>query len=108
MKGRLGTLQVRPPPRLDQQREAGGRPMAFSKGKPEGYRERQRLLAEALGVAIPSRAEAFKLARPAEPDDVLDAIVAAWTARRAAEGRAGKLPPDPLVDARGLRMEIVY
>lgn len=87
---------------------AGGRPMAHAKDKPEGYRERQTLLADALGVVIPDRANAFKLARPASPDDVLDAIVAAWTARRWPEGRAERLPQVPKVDARGLRMEIVY
>jgi len=87
---------------------AGRRPMAFSKGKPEGYLERKRLLADALGVTISERAEAFKLARPASPDDVLDAIVAAWTARRRVEGRAERLPPEPQIDGRGLRMEIVY
>ena len=87
---------------------AGGRPMAHAKGTPEGYEERRTLLAESLGAPIPSREEARSLARPAAPDDVLDAIVAAWTAQRQAEARAGRLPPDPSVDARGLRMEIVY
>ena len=87
---------------------AGGRPMAHAKGTPEGYEERRALLADGLGVEIWSRDEARRVAQPASPDDALDAIVAAWTARRWAAGRASRLPPDPSVDARGLRMEIVY
>lgn len=87
---------------------AGGLPMVHPKAKPEGYEERHSLLVEAIGIAVPDRADAFKLARPASPDDVLDAIVAAWTARRWAEGLADRLPTDPQVDARGLRMEIVF
>ena len=87
---------------------AGGRPMAHAKGTPGGYEERRALLADVLGLAVWSRDEARAIARPAAPDDVLDATVAAWTARRWAEGTAGRLPPDPSLDARGLRMEIVY
>jgi predicted RNase H-like nuclease len=87
---------------------AGERPMAHHKGEPEGFAERRELLAAGLETAIPSREEARSLVRPAAADDVLDAIVAAWTARRQAEGEAARLPPDPSVDARGLRMEIVY
>lgn len=87
---------------------ARGRPMTHHKGAPKGYEERRALLVNALSVSIPNRKDAFGLARPAAPDDVLDAIVAAWTARRLAEGKAERLPPNPLVDARGLRMEIVF
>ncbi len=82
--------------------------MKGPKDKPEGYDERRALLATALGVSIWARNEAFGVARPAQPDDLLDAIVAVWTARRVAEGVAERLPPDPLVDRRGLRMEIVF
>lgn len=87
---------------------AGERPMAHAKGTPEGYEERRALLVDELGVTIWTRDEARRVARPASPDDVLDAVVAAWTARRRADGRAGRLPPDPSVDAQGFRMEIVY
>lgn len=87
---------------------AGGRPMSHSKKKPEGYEERRSLLMNELGFDIYSRKEALGIARPAGADDILDAIVAAWTARRRAEGHAGRLPSDPPIDAKGLRMEIVY
>jgi predicted RNase H-like nuclease len=42
------------------------------------------------------------------PDDLLDAYVLAWTARRIATGQAERLPPSPPVDRRELRMEIWY
>ncbi|MDQ3044566.1 MAG: DUF429 domain-containing protein, partial [Chloroflexota bacterium] len=88
---------------------AGERPMAHHKGKLEGYEERRELLAMELdGVDIPTRLEAHQIARPAKADDVLDTIVAAWTARRFAMREAGRLPKDPETDACGLRMEIVY
>ena len=87
---------------------AGGRPMAHHKATPEGFEERRGLLASALGTTVPTRQEARSLARPAAPDDVLDAFVAAWSAHRQAEGRAGRLPANPAADARGLRMEILY
>ncbi len=41
----------------------------------------------------------------AATDDVLDALVACWTARRIHAGTAIRLPPTAPVDARGLRME---
>lgn len=85
-----------------------GQPMEHAKDTAEGYEERHALLAEAFGVPIWARAEARRVARPASPDDVLDATVAAWTAYRKAEGSAGRLPPAPSSDRRGLRMEIVY
>lgn len=85
-----------------------GRPMAFRKTWPEGYAERHALLTEALGIPLWTRAEAAALAPPASPDDVLDALIVAWTAHRFAAGEAGRMPPEPPLDRRGLRMEIVY
>jgi predicted RNase H-like nuclease len=88
---------------------AGERPMDNPKRTPQGFEERRALLSEAFDeIRISSREEARRFARPAGTDDVLDAIVAAWMARRYAEGRAGRLPPDPDVDSRGLRMEMVF
>lgn len=88
---------------------AGKCPMEHSKKTQEGYLERRAWLASVLaGVQIPSRDDALHLAKPATPDDVLDAIVAAWTALRYAQGHAGRLPPNPPISTVGLRMEIVY
>jgi predicted RNase H-like nuclease len=85
-----------------------GEAMVHPKDHLAGYLERKSWLEGALGVALPDRTEAFKLARPAKSDDVLDATVAAWTARRVANGVAGRLPEKPERDAKGLRLEIVY
>jgi predicted RNase H-like nuclease len=87
----------------------GRQPMEYWKRKPEGFEERHALLASVMkGISIPDRREAGQLARPAAADDILDAIAAAWTARRHAEGLSGRLPDMPSTDAFGLRMEIVY
>ena len=85
-----------------------GRPMVHAKKGEPGYEERRALLEEATGVTLPERKVAFGWARPAKPDDILDAIVAAWTAKRVADGTAGRLPKVRELDARQLRMEIVY
>ena len=76
--------------------------------QPEGHEERRAQLADALGVSVPSRDEARAQARPAARDDVLDKIVAEWTARRWADEKAWQLPPGPSAGAEGPRMEIVY
>ena len=89
-------------------RALAGRPMAHAKKRPEGYEERCELLSAALGIAIWSRAEARAVARPAGADDVLDAVVAAWSAHRDTIGQAERLPETPEVDGRGLRMEIIF
>jgi predicted RNase H-like nuclease len=39
-------------------------------------------------------------------DDLLDACIACWTARRITTGSGTRLPPVPGLDDRGLRMEI--
>jgi predicted RNase H-like nuclease len=87
----------------------GRRPMAHYKATPEGFEERRKLLSAALEkVPIPSLDEAKSCARPAQSDDVLDAIAAAWTASRFAQGQSGRLPVNPPRDSKGLRMEMVY
>ena len=87
---------------------AGERSMEHSKGNAAGYEERAALLASTLGVRIPDRKEAASITRPCSPDDVLDAIVAAWTASRVVNGTAERLPGDAERNESGLRMEIVY
>jgi len=88
---------------------AGRRPMGHHKAKAEGFEERRGLLLRAYeGVRIPNLAEAASLVPPAKSDDVLDAMAAAWTAARFAQGLAGRLPPNPPTDSRGLRMEMLY
>ena len=79
-----------------------GRPMAHHKSFPEGRPERLEALRKAF-VDIDSHAVARITG--ARPDDVLDAFVAAWSARRWVVGAHVQLGGDP--DERGLRMEII-
>jgi predicted RNase H-like nuclease len=86
-------------------------PMLCPKKSREGYEER-RLLLNACGFELPespnwrqvAQGELVGVAR----DDILDAAVAAQTACRAHCGMAEKLPRDPVIDAKGLRMEMIY
>lgn len=55
---------------------------------------------ETLLARVPSRAAAL--------DDVLDALVALWSARRIADGTSRALPDPPALDAAGLLMAIHY
>ncbi len=87
---------------------AGKTPMEFPKKTAEGFAERRALLQMLTGSDIPDRKPAGQIAKPAGADDVLDATIAAWTARRVAESRAGRLPETPETDSHGLRVEIVY
>jgi predicted RNase H-like nuclease len=87
----------------------GGRPLLHSKKKLDGFAERRDLLRRHVSPSIPeTRADARTLAPTAGADDLLDALAAAWTARRFAECRAERVPREPERDERGLRMEIVY
>ena len=43
-----------------------------------------------------------------EPDDMLDACAACWTAERICSGTAVCIPPAPALDSRGLRMAMWY
>ncbi len=88
---------------------AGHQPMLHPKKTQEGFEERRNHLSEVFeNVELPTRQKAEQIARPAKADDILDAIVAAWTALRFARGEADRMPTVPPTDARGLRMEMVY
>jgi len=86
------------------------RAMCHSKKTREGYEERRRLLGDGLGHEFPDRSlwRSVGVRTGAQPDDVLDAAVAALTGYRAALGKAERLPRQPDVDQVGLRMEIIY
>jgi predicted RNase H-like nuclease len=70
-----------------------------------GSVERRRLL-EGAGIVIPG--DIGPAGRGAGVDDVLDAAVAAWTARRLADGTARCLPDPPERDAQGRNTAIWY
>ena len=82
-----------------------GHPLLSSKKTPEGRAERIQLLRTIFD-------DVDRLARHRQRhlhvDDVLDSMIAGIVAARRHFGRAHRLPKDPPVDSRGLRMEICY
>jgi predicted RNase H-like nuclease len=82
--------------------------MHHNKKTREGYDERRRMLADMLPFRFPERRQFRQLGLSAQPDDVLDAAIAAVTAERISRGVAERLPHNQEFDNTGLRMEIVY
>ncbi len=79
-----------------------GQPMAYHKSRPEGRAERLELLRTVFPDV--DRHAARRIAGT-RPDDVLDAFVAAWSARRWAMRTHLQLGGE--LDARDLRMEMI-
>jgi predicted RNase H-like nuclease len=71
-----------------------GAPLRFKKSRWSGIGERRALLASA-GILLP---DDLRGGEQAAPDDVVDAAVAAWSAKQAAEGRSATLPAEPSGD----------
>jgi predicted RNase H-like nuclease len=80
------------------------RPLGAGKRTWGGATVRRRLLADA-GITLP---DGLGVADVAGVDDVLDASVAAWTARRVARREARSLPEDPEAFSDGLEAAIWY
>jgi len=85
----------------------GNKPAQHSKKKLAGRNERMRLLSPIFCGLEKFVAEARKPKQVA-PDDILDALAAAWTAGQIVLGKAETLPKNPELDGKGLRMEILY
>jgi predicted RNase H-like nuclease len=81
-----------------------GAPLESAKRSEAGRRERIRLLSGFVSLGEESRLPKLP---GSQPDDLVDALVAALTAREAAGGGVEVLPKHPPVDARGLRMEML-
>jgi predicted RNase H-like nuclease len=83
-----------------------GRPMPANKRTAEGRADREQALAsaDAFGQTVRRILDAPAPAG-AKRDDVLDALIGAWTARRRAASLHTQFGGD--LDARGLRMEII-
>jgi predicted RNase H-like nuclease len=80
--------------------------MAHPKKAGQGYLDRYRLLESYFGTAIADlRSQVPR--KDAADDDLLDALVALWSAQRVCTGSHVCLPPDPPRDRFGLRMEMV-
>ncbi|WP_188665318.1 DUF429 domain-containing protein [Tersicoccus solisilvae] len=78
-----------------------GHPARSSKKTTAGLFERMEALQAAGLDPLPAR----KL--ECTPDDAMDAVVAAWSSWRVAEGAAVPFPPEQLLDATGLPMQIL-
>ena len=85
----------------------GDFPLNHAKRTPDGLAERLDLLVRAGFAPLIAQNLGARL-EGAEPDDLLDACAACWSARRIVEGAATALPPEPHRDARGLCMQIWY
>ncbi len=85
------------------------RPMRHAKRTAEGAAERIAVLTRHLPAAAAIVDEVTRAHRKGalRPDDVIDALVGAVTARLGVE-RLRTLPATPEHDSKGLRMEIVY
>ena len=80
--------------------------MQHKKRRLVGRKERMKLLVPIFSGLEQIVAETRK-PKEVEPDDILDALVAAWTAGQTVIGKAGTLPQNPEFDSKGLRMEIL-
>jgi predicted RNase H-like nuclease len=83
------------------------KPMRHNKKKRDGRKERMKLLAPIFPDIEKIVAEARK-PNDVAVDDVLDALVAAWTASQIILQKTQTLPENPQLDSKDLRMEIVY
>jgi predicted RNase H-like nuclease len=84
---------------------AGKQPMKYSKRSEVGYQERFQLLAAQFGDQV-SRLLA-KQHPGSGRDDVLDALVALWTAQRIRAGEAARIPAALERDSLGIPMQIL-
>jgi predicted RNase H-like nuclease len=93
-------------------RSLAGHPLVSRKKTMAGREERLRLLEhipsplfQGIRPACEHILQGYKRTHVA-PDDILDAYALAWTALRIWCAHASRVPPVPLCDAKGLRMEI--
>jgi predicted RNase H-like nuclease len=84
---------------------AGGRPMEYSKKRRQGLEERLALLEPHYGSWIAAALSERKRLGCTE-DDIVDALIALWTAERIAHGVAQTFPSPPPTDRHGLTMAI--
>lgn len=84
-----------------------GAPMARPKRDPMGLLARRDAVIAAGFEEIDQWMMALERRR-AKPDDLLDACALCHSAARIARGEGRRVPQDPPMDAKGLRMEIWY
>lgn len=86
----------------------GGVGLVESKKKAPGQAMRRALLAGHFGQSAIDDLVRTVPRRQAATDDVLDALVALWSAGRMLRGEAQSLPAPPMIDATGLATAIWY
>jgi predicted RNase H-like nuclease len=84
----------------------GNRPMVHSKKLSEGRSERLDLLCQQFGECV-NDAVAHRRSLARSADDIIDAFVCLWTARRIANGTAVQIPVISLTDSLGLPMKML-
>jgi predicted RNase H-like nuclease len=95
-------------------RNLAGQALLSRKKTLEGRTERLQLLGRIPSPLFSHVQPAYEAVRQRyrrvdlAPDDIVDAMVLVWTAWRIWQGRAICLPPHPVYDTRGLRMDIWY
>ena len=82
------------------------KPMQHKKRRLVGRKERMKVLSPIFSDLEKVVAETRK-PKEVAPDDILDALVAAWTAGQTVTGKSGTLPQNPEFDSKGLKMEIL-
>jgi len=88
----------------------GRRTMCYPKKgkKGQGFEERRVLLGHAISSRVVTDLLQSFPRRGAHRDDILDSLVAAYTAKRYADGEFERIPKTPITDRRGLRMEMIF
>lgn len=81
-------------------------PVEHKKIRLSGRNERMQLLSK-IFPRIQEMVSRTRKRGEVAPDDIVDALAAAWTAAQTVCGRATTLPEHPARDSRGLRMEII-
>lgn len=97
-------FEVHPEVSFSELARDAGLPLTEGKKSLSGALQRLALL-KVAGLDVGSLLPRCRSIGAAE-DDIIDAAVAVWTARRRSEGTARRIPADPEVDGRGLRMEM--
>lgn len=83
-----------------------GRPMRLNKKRAAGRDERLALLQQVFSTADLNRELSARRYRQVGSDDVIDAFICLWSARRIHGGSALRLPAEPQRDDAGLDMAI--
>lgn len=85
-----------------------GAVMPHSKKTAAGRRDRRELVDDHFGSRAFDSVRAVFPKKSVADDDVIDAFAALWSAERILRGEAIALPAQPMRDATGVAMEIVY